>query len=230
MGIWKTSWSSNTLATWPEGPTHWKRLWCWERLRAGGEEGSREGDGWMASLTQGTWVWENSRGQGRLACCSPWGLKELDMTWQLNNKLEGLLSSRHCARPFQTSLGSHTFISLKLFLGAFKGGSPLNKEVLHLLQGSPNSGIKCLMIWGGSHVKITDIKCTINVMCSNHTQTMLPSLIHGKIIFHKTGPWCQKCWGPLICCKHSAWYPVLPLPLKTLNLLLIYLTLHLKTS
>ena len=23
--------------------------------------------------------------QGSLACCSPWGHKELDMTWQLNN-------------------------------------------------------------------------------------------------------------------------------------------------
>ena len=25
-------------------------------------------------------------GQGSLACCSPWGHKELDMTEQLNNK------------------------------------------------------------------------------------------------------------------------------------------------
>ena len=24
-------------------------------------------------------------GQGGLACCSLWGLRELDMTWQLNN-------------------------------------------------------------------------------------------------------------------------------------------------
>ena len=31
---WCWSWSSNTLATWCEEPTHWKRLWCWERLRA----------------------------------------------------------------------------------------------------------------------------------------------------------------------------------------------------
>ena len=27
-----------------------------------------------------------SEGQGSLACCSPWGHKELDMTEQLNNK------------------------------------------------------------------------------------------------------------------------------------------------
>ena len=28
------SWSSSTLATWCKESTHWKRLWCWERLRA----------------------------------------------------------------------------------------------------------------------------------------------------------------------------------------------------
>ena len=34
--------------------------WCWERLRAGGEEGAREWDGWMASPIQWPWVWANS--------------------------------------------------------------------------------------------------------------------------------------------------------------------------
>ena len=38
-----------------------KRPWCWERLRAGGEEDDRGWDGCMASLTQWTWVWVNSR-------------------------------------------------------------------------------------------------------------------------------------------------------------------------
>ena len=33
-----------------------KRPWCWERLRAGGEEDDRGWDGWMASPTQWTWV------------------------------------------------------------------------------------------------------------------------------------------------------------------------------
>ena len=27
----------------------------------------------------------DGEGQGGLACCSPWGRKELDVTWQLNN-------------------------------------------------------------------------------------------------------------------------------------------------
>ena len=50
----------NTLTTWCEELTHWKRPWCWERLRAGGEVGDRGWDGWMASPTQWTWVWANS--------------------------------------------------------------------------------------------------------------------------------------------------------------------------
>ena len=34
--------------------THWKRLWCWEGLGAGGEGDDRGWDGWMASLTRWT--------------------------------------------------------------------------------------------------------------------------------------------------------------------------------
>ena len=48
------SWNSNTLATWCEERTHWKRPWCWERLKVGGEGDDRGWDGWMASLTQWT--------------------------------------------------------------------------------------------------------------------------------------------------------------------------------
>ena len=40
--------------------THWKRLWCWEGLGAGGEGDNRGWDGWMASPTRCTWVWVNS--------------------------------------------------------------------------------------------------------------------------------------------------------------------------
>ena len=52
--------ASNTLTTWFEELTHWKRPWCWERLRAGGEGVDRGWDGWMVLLTQWTWVWANS--------------------------------------------------------------------------------------------------------------------------------------------------------------------------
>ena len=40
---WCWRWSSNILAAWCEEPTPWKRPWCWERLKAKVEEGSR---GW----------------------------------------------------------------------------------------------------------------------------------------------------------------------------------------
>ena len=57
---WCWRWSSNTLVTWCEKLTHWKRPWCWERLKAGGEGDNSGWDGWMASLTQWTWIWASS--------------------------------------------------------------------------------------------------------------------------------------------------------------------------
>ena len=36
-----------TLATWCEELSHWKRPWCWERLKAAGEWDNRGWDGWM---------------------------------------------------------------------------------------------------------------------------------------------------------------------------------------
>ena len=56
---WCWSWSSNTLTTWCKELTRWKRPW-WERLKAGGEGDDRGWHGWMASLTQWTWVWASS--------------------------------------------------------------------------------------------------------------------------------------------------------------------------
>ena len=55
-GVWV--WS---LLAWCEELIHLKRPWCWERLKAGGEGDDRGWDGWMASPTQWTWVWVNSR-------------------------------------------------------------------------------------------------------------------------------------------------------------------------
>ena len=51
---------SNTLATWCEELTPWRRPWCWERLKAGKEGGDRGQDSWLASLTQWIWVCANS--------------------------------------------------------------------------------------------------------------------------------------------------------------------------
>ena len=73
-------------AEWKE-LSHWKRPWCWEGLKAGGEGDHRGWNGRMASLTR----WHefeqalgDGDGQGNLACCSPWGHNESDMIEQLN--------------------------------------------------------------------------------------------------------------------------------------------------
>ena len=42
---------SNTLATWCKELAHWKRPWCWEKLKAGGKGDDRGWDGWMALPT-----------------------------------------------------------------------------------------------------------------------------------------------------------------------------------
>ena len=63
------------LATWGEELIHWKRPWCWERLKAGGEGDDRGWDGWMASLTGHEFEQTpgGSEGQRSLVCCIPWG-------------------------------------------------------------------------------------------------------------------------------------------------------------
>ena len=48
---WCWSWNSNTLANWCKELTHWKRPWCWERLREGGEGDDR---GWLDGITNST--------------------------------------------------------------------------------------------------------------------------------------------------------------------------------
>ena len=53
---------AETPVLWPRHAelTHWKRLWCWEGLEAGGKGDDRGWNGWMASPTWWTWVWVNS--------------------------------------------------------------------------------------------------------------------------------------------------------------------------
>ena len=64
---WCWSWSFYTLATWYKEPTHWKRPWCWERLR--GEKGvtADEMVGWYHRLNEHEFkeTLGNSEGQGR---------------------------------------------------------------------------------------------------------------------------------------------------------------------
>ena len=77
-----------TLATWYKEPTHWKIPWYWERLKAGGEgDEVNEMVGQHHQLNGHEFEQTPGDGEGQrgLACCSPWGHKESDMTEQLNN-------------------------------------------------------------------------------------------------------------------------------------------------
>ena len=63
-----------------EPMTHWKRPWCWERLKAG--EGDNRGwDGWIASPTQWTWVWARSE--------SGWWTGKPGMLWSMGSQRVG---------------------------------------------------------------------------------------------------------------------------------------------
>ena len=53
---WCCNWSSNSLATWCKEPTHWKTLML-GKIEGSRKRDNRGWDGWMASLTQWTWVW-----------------------------------------------------------------------------------------------------------------------------------------------------------------------------
>ena len=54
---------AETPILWSPDVKSWLTCWplCWERLRAWGEGDDRGWDGWMASPTQWTWVWVDSR-------------------------------------------------------------------------------------------------------------------------------------------------------------------------
>ena len=82
---WCCSWNSSTLASSWEELTHWKRLWCWEGLGAGGEgDAQDEMAGWHHWLNgrESEWTPGVGDGQGGLACCN--SCKESDTTEWLN--------------------------------------------------------------------------------------------------------------------------------------------------
>ena len=148
---WYWSWNSNTLATWCEEPTHRKRPWCWERLKAGGEGDNRGWDGWMASLTRWIRVWVASGSwwrTGKPGVLPVHGVAE-SQTW-LSNWTE---LKQSWART-QTKLGAfNTFLSATDKITRWKSAKMykmwttqlirvnwhlqyINNSIIHLLQAS----------------------------------------------------------------------------------------------
>ena len=126
---WCWSWNSNTLATWCEELTHWKRPWCWERLKAGGERDDRGWDGWMASRTRWTWIGESSRSwwwTGKPGVLQSMGRQRVEHTEQLSQTdsirkyvifqkiLQNYLTASESLHVWRTGLSDST--SMHIFL------------------------------------------------------------------------------------------------------------------
>ena len=80
--LWEPDVKSRLIGKAPDAAKHWR----WEAKRVTEDEMV----GWHHHLN-GHEVGQTPRdggGQESLACCSPWGRKESDMTWQLNNQWE----------------------------------------------------------------------------------------------------------------------------------------------
>jgi len=128
MFIGRTDVEDETLATWWEELTHWKRPWCWEKLRAGGERDDRRWDGWMASLTQWTWVWINSESwwlTGRPGVLQSMESQRVRHDWA--TELTDWLSIFSCACWLSVLFGEMSVFYVKLY------------ELLYILEISPLS-------------------------------------------------------------------------------------------
>ena len=136
---WYWCWNSNALATWCEELIHLKRPWCWERLKAEGDD--RGWDVWMASAMQWTWVWAGSGSwwwTGKPGMLQSMGLQS--QTW-LSDWTE--LNSQVFHR------GMHRFLVVIMISHVPSPGRtfPRNR---HWVPGSSPGGSRVIRRWGRS--------------------------------------------------------------------------------
>ena len=100
--IGRTDAEAETPILWLSDVKNWliAKFWCWERLRVGGEGDDKGWDGWMASLTQWTWVCVSFRSwwwTGRPAVLQCMGLQRVEHNWATKLKLT-------CQLPLKTAV------------------------------------------------------------------------------------------------------------------------------
>ena len=79
-----TSHSRISGSRWVITPSWLSGPWCWEKLKAGGEGNNRGWDDLIASPTQWTWVWVNSRSwwwTGKPGMLQSMGLQRVRQDW-----------------------------------------------------------------------------------------------------------------------------------------------------
>ena len=118
--IRRTDAEAETPILWPPDVSHWKRPWCWERSKAGGEGNDRGWDGWMASPTQWTWVWASSGiwwWLGKAGVLQSVGLQRVKHNWATELNLVLLLKSEwyhHLTTYIRKKLKNNPWLFLEL--------------------------------------------------------------------------------------------------------------------
>ena len=109
---WDHSWiffggaddEAETPILWPPDAKNWliwKRPWCWERLKAGGEGDDRGYNGWMTSPIRWTWVWASSGSwwwTGKRCVLQSMGSQRIGYNWatELNWRQTQCLKKSFC--------------------------------------------------------------------------------------------------------------------------------------
>ena len=119
--------------------THWKRGWCWERLKVGGEGDKKDKmAGWHHEVNGPEFEQTPGVGEGQesLACCSPWGHKESDTTQWLNNNKELFSTSKTDPSECSTQGLVNWFLVFLFFFTTLRfslnTGSPHGSLLFHL--------------------------------------------------------------------------------------------------
>ena len=131
--IGRTDVEAESPILWPpdvQKLTHLKRPWCWERFKAGEEGDNRGWDGWMASLTQWTWVCINSRSwwwTGRLGVLQSMGSQRVghdwmttELKWTMPSALLGLQLTNCSSLALSASIISSQFFIINLLLSMYQ--------------------------------------------------------------------------------------------------------------
>ena len=135
----------NTLAIWCNELTHWKRPWCWERLKVGGEGDERGWDSWHDRWHGDMVTWHHQLdgheleqapgigdGQGSLICCSWWDLKEPDITEQLNSIIIKFYTTCRAYRTLQSTGINHLAVLYSICKLLYIIGVITNQILIHL--------------------------------------------------------------------------------------------------